>query len=129
MSAEFTIIKKLINLGVPYFSFSFITWAMKKVFSGSINNQIGGILDTLFIHPTSPYWYLYALFFIFLITSVAKNKFQLYFAIIFALLAKAILLIGIHVEVRAISYVCSNEIWFILGMVIAFFDFPAIVKK
>ena len=123
------IIKKLVNLGVPYFSFSFITWAMKKVFSGSINNQIGGILDTLFIHLTSAYWYLYALFFIFLITPIIKSKFQLCVIFIFALTVKVISITGICGEVRAISYVCSNEIWFILGMVIAFFDFPTIVKK
>ncbi len=40
----------------------------KKLFSSSVNDQIGGLSDTLFLHPTSPYWYLYALFFIFLVT-------------------------------------------------------------
>jgi fucose 4-O-acetylase-like acetyltransferase len=66
--------KKALNLGVPYFTFSFATWLLKTVFSSSANDEIGGLADTLFIHPTPPYWYLYALFFIFLITPTFVNK-------------------------------------------------------
>ena len=60
--------KKALALGVPYATFTTATWILKKVFSSSINNQIGGLGDTLFLHPTAPYWYLYALFFIFFVT-------------------------------------------------------------
>lgn len=66
--------KKFISLGIPYFIFSFVTWILKTVFSGSTNEQIGGLFDTLFLHPTSPYWYLYALFLIFLITPTFGSK-------------------------------------------------------
>ena len=66
--------KKFITLGIPYFVFSFATWVLKTVFSNSTNDQIGGLFDTLFLHPTSPYWYLYALFFLFLITPVFNGK-------------------------------------------------------
>ena len=60
--------KKALALGVPYVTFTTATWILKKVFSGSVNDQIGGLGDTLLLHPTAPYWYLYALFFIFLVT-------------------------------------------------------------
>lgn len=66
--------KKVISLGIPYFTFSFATWVLKTVFSSSTNDQIGGLFDTLFLHPTSPYWYLYALLFIFLITPTFGSK-------------------------------------------------------
>lgn len=62
------ILMKALALGVPYMTFTTATGGLKKVFSGSVNNQIGGLGDTLLLHPTSPYWYLYALFFIFLVT-------------------------------------------------------------
>ena len=62
------VFKKLVALGVPYFVFSTATWVLKAVFSSSVNDELGGIFETLFLSPTSPYWYLYALFFIFLIT-------------------------------------------------------------
>ena len=65
--------KKSICLGVPYVTFTTVTWALKKMFSDSVNDQIGGLLDTLLLHPTSPYWYLYALFFIFLVTPTFSN--------------------------------------------------------
>lgn len=67
-------IKKAVILGVPYFIFSLATWLLKTVFAGSVNNEIGGLADTLFLHPTSPYWYLYALFFIFLITPTVRSR-------------------------------------------------------
>ena len=44
--------KKALALGVPYVSFSTATWVF---------------------HPASPYWYLYALFFIFLLTPTFKS--------------------------------------------------------
>lgn len=68
------VLEKAINLGVPYFTFSFATWLLKTVFANSANDEIGGLLDTLFLHPTSPYWYLYALFFLFLITPTFRSK-------------------------------------------------------
>ena len=49
-------------------TFTVATWTLKKIFSGNVNREIGGFSETLFLHPTSPYWYLYALFFIFLVT-------------------------------------------------------------
>ena len=90
--------KKMLALGVPYATFTTATWVLKKVFSSSVNDQIGGLGDTLFLHPTAPYWYLYALFFIFLVTP------------------------GGGYGVYAVSTVLSNEIWFALGMSICAFN-------
>lgn len=67
------VIKKAIALGIPYFVFSFATWLLKTVFSSSVNNQIGSLGETLFVHPTSPYWFLYILFLIFVITPTVKT--------------------------------------------------------
>ena len=61
-------IKKLLTLGVPYFVFSSITWGLKNVFSDSVNSEAHELWYDLFVHPLSPYWYLFALFFIFLMT-------------------------------------------------------------
>ena len=68
------VIKKAIALGIPYFVFSFATWLLKTVFSGSVNGQISGLGDTLFLHPTSPYWFLYILFLIFAVTPTVKTS-------------------------------------------------------
>ena len=45
--------KKALALGVPYVTFSTATWVLKTVFSGSVNDQIGGLGDTLLLHPTN----------------------------------------------------------------------------
>ena len=88
------VVKKILALGVPYVTFSTATWVLKKVFSSSVNNQIGGLGDTLFLHPTAPYWYLYALFFIFLVTPTFSSVKAAIVGLIIALVAKILILTG-----------------------------------
>lgn len=114
--------KKALALGVPYVTFSIATWVLKKAFSGSVNNQIGGLGDTLLFHPASPYWYLYALFFIFLLTPTFKSVKMAVGGLIVAIAMKTIALNGGGYGVYAVSTVLSNEIWFVLGMGICTFN-------
>lgn len=114
--------KKVLALGVPYVSFSTATWVLKKVFSSSVNDQIGGLGDTLFFYPTAPYWYLYALFFIFLVTPTFSSVKAAVVGLIVALAVKVLILTGGGYSVYAVSTVLSNEIWFVLGMSICAFD-------
>lgn len=88
------VIKKAIALGLPYFVFSFATWLLKTVFSGSVNGQIGGLGDTLFLHPTSPYWFLYILFFIFLVTPTVKTLTGMTILLGIAIAGKVLQIIG-----------------------------------
>ena len=67
------ILKKALVLGVPYITFSTATWALKTIFSGSVNDSVGGLGSTLLFNPMPPYWYLYALFIIFLVTPTFKS--------------------------------------------------------
>ena len=114
--------KKALALGVPYATFTTATWVLKKAFSSSVNDQIGGFGNTLFLHPTSPYWYLYALFFIFLVTPTFNSVKATVVGLLVALIAKVLILTGGGYSVYAVSTVLSNEIWFVLGMSICAFD-------
>ena len=114
--------KKALALGVPYATFTTATWVLKKVFSSSVNDQIGGLSDTLFLHPTAPYWYLYALFFIFLVTPTFSDVKAAAVGLIVALAAKVLILTGGGYSIYAVSTVLSNEIWFVLGMSICVFN-------
>ena len=123
------VLKKALNLGVPYFVFSFATWLLKTVFSSSVNTQIGGLFDTLFIHPTAPYWYLYALFFLFLITPTFRSKGMAIIGLIIALAFKVLGIIGGGYGVQVISYILSNEVWFVIGMCLSVFEFKKYLLK
>lgn len=123
------ILKKALNLGVPYFTFSFATWLLKTVFSDSTNTQIGGLFDTLLLHPASPYWYLYALFFIFLITPTFRNRKMAFVGLATATGMKAIGAIGGGTSVQAISYILSDEIWFVIGMCLSMFELKEYMAK
>lgn len=115
------VLKKLLVLGIPYFTFSLATWVLKTLFSSSVNSEIGGLGDTLFLHPTSPYWYLYALFFLFLITPTFRNRSIAMIGLIIALAFKTLGIFGGD-GVQVISYILSNEIWFVIGMSICTFN-------
>ena len=116
------VVKKALALGVPYATFTTAVWVLKKLFSSSVNDQIGGLGDTLFFHPTAPYWYLYALFFIFLVTPTFCSVKAAAVGLAAALVAKALILIGGGYSIYAVSTVLSNEIWFVLGMSICAFN-------
>lgn len=114
--------KKVLALGVPYATFTTATWVLKKLFSSSVNDQIGGLGETLFLHPTAPYWYLYALFFIFLVTPTFSSVKATAVGLVVALAAKSLILTGGGYGIDAVSTVLSNEIWFVLGMSICAFN-------
>lgn len=88
------VVKKALALGVPYVTFSTATWVLKTVFSSSVNDQIGGLGSTLLLHPTAPYWYLYALFFIFLVTPTFSTTKTAVVGLAVAVVAKAYILTG-----------------------------------
>lgn len=123
------IFKKALNLGVPYFTFSLITWLMKTVFSDSTNSGIGGLWETLFLQPTGAYWYLYALFLLFLITPTFKNNRMTFIGLVLALMFKILSIIAGGFGVYAISYVLKNEIWFVIGMCLNVIDFKKLIDK
>lgn len=75
-------------------TFSTAAWILKKVFSSSVNSQIGGLGDTLLFHPALSYWYLYALFFIFLLTPTFKSVKIAVGGLIVAIAMKTIALSG-----------------------------------
>ncbi len=121
--------KKALILGVPYITFTTITWILKTLFSNSVNDDIGGLYSTLIFHPTAPYWYLYALFFIFLVTPTFSGIKMAVAGLILAVGAKICSLTGMWNSIYAVSTVISNEIWFVLGMSICIFDVKTEDKK
>lgn len=119
------VIKKLLNLGIPYVVFSIATWTLKNIFSGDVNTQNdASMCDTLFNQPLAPYWYLYALFFIFLITPTFSNKTMAFSGVFIALNFKVVYLLVGELPVYMVSTVLNNEIWFVFGMLLAFFEKP-----
>ena len=97
------IAKKVLALGVPYATFTTATWVLKKLFSSSINGRVGGFIDTLIFEPAAPYWYLYALFFIFLVTPTFNSVKAAAVGLVVALAAKGLILTGGVRRLRSIN--------------------------
>ncbi|WP_270490614.1 acyltransferase family protein [Holdemanella porci] len=107
--------KKALALGVPYLTFSTATWLLKIMFADSVNKQADSLFSTLIVNPSAPYWYLYALFFIFLVTPTFSSLKATAVGLIVGLAAKVLILTG-GASIYAVSTVLSYEIWFVLGM-------------
>lgn len=121
----YSVKSKFLNLSVPYFTFTIITLLIKTIFANEINTAAGDFLTTLFINPTAPYWYLYALFFMFLIIPNFKTKkgSALFLSISIAFVVIYIILIEFKIIAPYIirSYL-GRLVWFAIGIFIAFDD-------
>lgn len=118
-------LKKIISLGVPYTVFSSALVLLKTVFSDSVNTQVGGFFETLLINPEAPYWFLYTLLLIFLITPTAKSKKDAY--IIFGCSAALFIIVLSTVQfipqsqiyIQFVKKTAVYFIWFALGILFA----------
>ena len=123
------VIKKAVTLGVPYFLFSIVTWILKNVFSDSVNIQNEGLLFTLFLRPSSPYWYLYTLFFLFIATPTLAGRKHALMVLLTAILLKYVCAAKFFViDVYAINQTLDNFVWFVCGMCMSVFRVPIICK-
>lgn len=113
--------RKGVALGIPYVVFSTVTWLLKEVFSGSVNSRNAGLVETLFLSPASPYWYLYTLFFIFAVTPRFRSSKMATVGVAFAALLKGLRIFGLaEADIYALSSLMDNALWFVLGMQLRF---------
>ena len=113
------ILKKVINLGIPYFTFSFITWLLKIVFSGAVNTESEGLLLTLLVKPVAPYWFLYALFLMFLFIPTFQGRKTMIVTMVVTVIWKLVFCWTGDLPVYVLSCVMGNAVWFVGGMIMA----------
>lgn len=112
--------KKLINLGIPYFVFYIVYVLVNMMFSSSVNSQ-KGIIDiiNIFTNPIPPFWFLYALFFIFVFVPIIENICKRNTKLIFILcMILNICSKFLNIKVYMISIVLEYAVYFYLGVVI-----------
>ena len=112
--------KKFINLGVPFFIFYVFYVILNMIFSSNVNSQkgISDILNML-SNPIPPYWFLYALFFIFLFVPLFEKIFKNNRAIIM-LIFSVLHIINFYIKtnIYAIDIVMEYAIYFYLGVIL-----------
>lgn len=121
------VLKKLIVLGIPYLFFSSATWIMKRAFSSAVNSEAGNYFETIFLSPISPYWFLYILFFVFAISISFKNRNIAIIYTVLAVLGKIYSIIVGDTGIYIVDKLLSHYIWFIFGILIAFFSIDKIL--
>ena len=112
--------KKLIVLGVPYFVFVITTWVLKRTFESSVNKSVGGLLYCLFEQPLAPYWYLFVLFFLFVLTISIQRKHEMMVLFVIAFGIKIMIIMGWNTDINIIDKIMSCWIWFVLGILMAY---------
>ena len=120
------ICKKLIALGIPYFACSVFYIMMGSIVSSDISfNSLPGLVGELLMAPVAQYWYLYALFEMFVIVPVIEYMFRKTDKgwILFLLIVAAL---GVRVDTLWIKYLVLYTCYFYLG---AYFNQKNIIKK
>lgn len=136
-----SVLRKFLDLGVPYTVFTAITVLLKKMFESEVTSKANELLDTLVFNPTAPYWYLYVLMFFFIIVPCMKSKkgalVFLGVSLCISIGLAVVYTAGISPEkslyklthsyvlysvVRMIIYSLKRLLWFALGMYLAFAD-------
>jgi len=114
--------KKIINLGVLYFTFSGITIFLKYIFSSNVNHPFeGNVFDTLMFQPIGQYWFLYSLFFIFLFCPTIQSVKAAYCLLAISVLFKISEIFGIQL-LYPLSWIQGSLIWFALGIIFLKFN-------
>ncbi len=140
-----SISRKLLDLGVPYCVFTAITVLLKHVFENEVTSRSGDLLQTLFVHPTAPYWYLYALFFMFVFIPCDKSPKGAVILFGAAVAVKLLIIVlkvngispptllkektgsfALYLMVHIVFYTFSRFVWFAGGMLLAFADESAL---
>lgn len=112
--------KKFINLSIPYVVFYVEYVIINMIFANSVNSQ-KGIQDILNIltNPMPPFWFLYALFLIFVIVPIVEKIYQRKTYLVFAVFVLLHLLeIFVKTPIYAINIVCQYGVYFYLGKVV-----------
>lgn len=123
--------KKGVTLGIPYFTFSLLTLVIKKIFENVVNStNAESWFEILFNNPISPYWYLYVLFFVFVVTPTASSKLRMNILMMIAIILKGIAIYNMIScdTVYIVNKLFANEIWFVIGMGIAFYEWDKKIK-
>lgn len=127
------ILKKLLAFGVPFVVFVTATYILKFIFADSVNTQNLSIYESFFIIPTAPYWFLYALFFLFLVSPIIKSKADGIGRIVLSIALYFLSYVNMGFLPGAINtivkYICLNLVWFVLGMAVSYFDIEKLFKK
>ncbi len=113
------ILKKLVELGIPYAAFTTVSFFLKKIFEGSVNNPTNRTLfQMIFTDPDAPYWYLYALFFMFVITPKFSKKKTCTFFLALSVVANIVyeLFLTTARLPHAVEWIMEFWVWFVLGM-------------
>lgn len=123
------ILKKLLDLGVPFLTFTTITWVLKTVFSSQVNSKADSLLYSFFVEPIPPYWFLLSLLIMFFLTPTFEKKNSKSVFLIFALALKLFIIFFNFIKIPVILQFLGNYFWFAAGIKLTDFDLAAIFKK
>lgn len=116
--------RKMIDLGIPYFVFSFLTYMIKFILGNATNDGIpNNFFSALINEPISPYWFLYSLFMCYLLFYPIKHKQTVIFYFVIEFIFLLLILNRIQIPFFAINTLVSNSLWFFIGMIIAYYSF------
>lgn len=112
--------KKAINLLIPYFTFSYVFGLVYILVSNKVYHPI--TIESLLmipIHPILQYWFIYALFFIFIFTALMDYFIRNDLIVFLILIAAKIVSIIFQIPTEILSFVAGYGVYFYFGKILS----------
>lgn len=111
--------KKIMNLGIPFVVFYVLHIGINLLFSNSVNHKVGQQeLFSMFTNPIPPFWFLYALFFIFLVIPLLEKLLKDNYSVVMIFTAILLLVNTIYkTNIYAIDIMMQYGFYFYLGVI------------
>ena len=123
------ILKKALDLGVPFFTFTTITWILKTVFASQVNSKADSLFYSFFVDPIPPYWFLLSLLIMFALTPTFEKKRCRTLLLLFALALKLGIIFFKITDIPVFYQLLTNYFWFATGIKLTDFDLASVFKK
>lgn len=116
-------VRKLVGLGIPFVVFSCLAWLVGGRLTGA------ALAEALLIRPAAPYWYLYILLLMFVVTPAITTKISAVILGCAALGTKIVAVVMKDLGLLALDYTLDYWIWFVIGMILRFTEAPKALRK
>lgn len=111
--------KKLCNLMIPYFIFSSLQLIIKIIMGGDVNSKVT-FKDLLLlpIYPEGQFWFIYALFLIFIVVPLLHYKIKNYEVNLIILLLLKVIASAYDINIFILNAIMSWSLYFYIGIVL-----------
>lgn len=123
-------LNKIDTIVYPYLLWSILQGSIEAILSNYTNGSVTFSEVFSLWEPRAQFWFLYALFFVFITSSIIFSLFSEKYAVLIFVLACILYLCGSVVsDIKPLLFIANNFVYFALGIVFTKYDFGKLLSS